>query len=66
MNQTLLKEHIALCNRVMGILLQVGVNGDMLSEDSWNHLLKIILGIADSTLRSNAGVNELNYGLLKV
>ncbi|KAF0981277.1 hypothetical protein FDP41_012537 [Naegleria fowleri] len=60
------KHHIHLCNRVLDIFLQMGVKGDMLEEETWNHILKIILGITDSTLRGKRGLPELSYGLLKV
>ncbi|KAL9648269.1 hypothetical protein ABK040_013888 [Willaertia magna] len=60
------KQHIYLCNRVLDIFLQMGVKGDMLEEDTWNHILKVILGVTDSTLRGKRGIQELNYGLLKV
>jgi len=60
------KYHIHLCNRVLDIFLQMGIKGDMLEEETWNHILKIILGITDSTLRGKRGLPELSYGLLKV
>ncbi|EFC50362.1 rap/ran GTPase-activating protein [Naegleria gruberi] len=60
------KHHIHLCNRVLDIFLQMGLKGDMLEEVTWNHILKIILGITDSTLRGKRGLPELSYGLLKV
>ena len=50
----------------MDIFLQMGANGDVLTEESWNEMLLIILGITDATLRGKQGLPELNYGLLKV
>lgn len=61
-----LKDHILLCNRILDIFLQMGVHGDMIDETSWNHLLKIVIGITDATIRSANGLGELVYGLLKV
>lgn len=63
---SVLKDHIYLCNRVLDIFLQMGMHGDMMDETSWNHILLIILGITDSTLRGKKGLTELNYGMLKV
>jgi hypothetical protein len=61
-----LKDHIFLANRVLDIFLQMGLHGDMIDEGTWNHILKIILGVTDSTIRGKQGISELNYGLLKV
>ncbi|KAL0483098.1 RapGAP, partial [Acrasis kona] len=61
-----LKDHIFLANRVLDIFLQMGLHGEMIGEDTWNHILKIILGVTDSTIRGKQGLTELNYGLLKV
>merc|ERR1719487_2811923 len=61
-----LKDHIFLANRVLDIFLQMGLHGDMIDEVTWNHILKIILGVTDSTIRGKQGISELNYGLLKV
>lgn len=63
---SVLKDHIFLCNRVLDIFLQMGVHGDMIDEHSWNHLLKIIIGVTDATIRGTMGISELTYGLLKV
>lgn len=63
---SVLKDHIFLCNRVMDIFLQMGANGEMLDEENWNHLLKLVIGVADATIRSSQGLGELVYGLLKV
>jgi hypothetical protein len=63
---SVLKDHIFLCNRVLDIFLQMGVHGDMIDETSWNHLLKIIIGLTDATIRGTCGIPELTYGLLKV
>lgn len=44
----------------------MGMHGDLMDEESWNHILLIILGVTDCTLRGKNGLTELNYGLLKV
>jgi len=62
---SLTKDHIYLSNRVLDIFLQMASRGDMMTEETWLHVLRIILGITDATLRSN-GVLELSYGLIKV
>lgn len=61
-----LNAHIALCNRVMDVFLQLGAAGDCMDEETWNELLLTLLGICDATIRGKKGLTELNYGLLKV
>jgi hypothetical protein len=60
------KEHIYICNRVLDLFLQFGMTGDKMSEETWNHVLLLILGICDLNLRSDQGISELDYGILKV
>jgi hypothetical protein len=61
-----IKEHIRLCNRVLEIFLKLSAHGDLMEEETWNHLLLIILGITDHTLRGKRGILELSYPILKV
>eukprot|EP00761_Pharyngomonas_kirbyi_P013586 gb/GECH01013615.1/.p1 GENE.gb/GECH01013615.1/~~gb/GECH01013615.1/.p1 ORF type:complete len:1163 (+),score=259.89 gb/GECH01013615.1/:1-3489(+) len=63
-----LKNHIVLCNKVLAVFLEVGSAGHDLiqDEETWHVLLKVLIGITCSTILAKRGLNELNYGLLKV
>lgn len=64
--EELRKDHIYLCNKVLEVFLVMGAQGDMMEEETWNHVLYILLGITDMTFRGEEGLLELEYGLLKV
>ncbi|KAF9102141.1 hypothetical protein BGX29_004915 [Mortierella sp. GBA35] len=56
----LIQRHIELCKKVLTVLTMAGRQlGDIFSEETWEVLLKVILGITDSLLREQPKTTAL-------
>ncbi len=56
--ESLLNHHVRLCENVLEIYANVGSEVP-LKEDTWEHLLKVVLGITDSLLGQPKGSDHL-------
>eukprot|EP00762_Andalucia_godoyi_P004164 ANDGO_06351.mRNA.1 putative Rho GTPase-activating protein CG5521 len=62
-----LERHVQLCTQILDLFIWIGRERPrMLTADSWQVLLHVVLGVTDATLRAHKGVHELIPQLFRV